>query len=88
MTAASDHHALLAHLRGLLTTEAHVVAYRLRREGLAPTAENIATALVLAVGTARPRSRLVPWHLDDVVVEKMIAIVSDDVAATVTVAAS
>jgi hypothetical protein len=78
---------LLARLRWLLTNEARSVAKRLRRDGIAVTAENIATGLMLVVGTAQPRSRFVPWHLDDVTVEKMIAVVANDLAATLKAAA-
>ena len=74
-----DGSLLLAHFRNL-TVEAHKAAALLRCEGLPPSAENIATKLVLTVGAAKPRSRFVPCPLDDVTVEKAIGLVAADVA--------
>jgi hypothetical protein len=85
--AEFDKQMLLARLRWLLTNEARWVVQRLRRDGISPTAESIASGLLIAVGTARPRSRLVPWHLHDATVEKMIAIVANELAATLKAAA-
>jgi hypothetical protein len=68
---------LLAHLRWLLTDEAHSIVQRLERDGIPLGVENIAPMLMLAVRRARPRSRLVPWHLSNAVVERMIRVVTD-----------
>lgn len=73
---------LLARLRWLLINEAAVIASRLQRDGITLTTESLAITLMQAVGSARPRSLLVPWHLDDATVERMVRVVSDDLVAT------
>jgi hypothetical protein len=78
---------VLARLRWLLIKEGAQVEQRLRREGLTLCVQNIATGLLLAAGSAKPRSRLVPWHLDDTTVEKMIGVVARELAAMLKVAA-
>ncbi len=73
---------LLARLRGLLTTEAKYLVRKMKKEGMSLAVENISSGLMLAVARAQPRSRLVPWHLPDSVVEKMIRVVASSLART------
>jgi hypothetical protein len=41
-------------------------------------AQTLRDQLVLAIANARPRSRLIPWHLTDRVVERIVdAVVAD-----------
>jgi hypothetical protein len=77
MTAREfEHRMLLARLRWLLTDEARRIALRLEQDG-ALTAENLAPMLMLAVTRVRPRSRLVPWHLSNAIVERMVGVVAN-----------
>jgi hypothetical protein len=69
---------LLAHLRALLFQQAHDSAEDLRREKIDVTPADLRAALMLAVVYAKPKSELVPWHLDNSVVENMIEVVLDD----------
>lgn len=71
---------LLARLRGNLMTEGRKVVDLLQGDGVPPTADNIGLKLVLIVGTARPRSKFVPWGLDDMTVEQMIMVVAKELA--------
>jgi hypothetical protein len=84
----ADTAMLLGRLRWNLTIEARKAVNLLQCEGIPPTVENLTTRLVLTVGTATPRSRFVPWHLDDVTVEQMIAVVAKEVAAKEVAAAA
>lgn len=51
-----------------------------RREGTAVTPQNLASTLILAIGSAKPRSKFVSWFLDDDAVEQLVTIVAVDVA--------
>jgi hypothetical protein len=71
---------LLARLRGNLMNEAIHAVEAHRRDGVEPNFENLVTALTFAVAKANPRSSIVPWHLPDQIVLKMIHVVAGDVA--------
>jgi len=71
---------VIAHTRWNLLNEARRLASQMRREGVATTPQNLASALILAFGNAKPRSRVVSWFLDDDVVGQLITIVAADVA--------
>jgi hypothetical protein len=76
--AVFERRTLLAHLRGLLFQQAHDSAEGLRREGLEITSANLRAELMIAVVYAKPKSELVPWHLDSSIVERMIEVVVND----------
>jgi hypothetical protein len=63
---------ILANALGSLMQAAHECGEQLRRDGVALTRENLKSALVMAVGTVRPRSMLCGWVTDDRVIEQLI----------------
>jgi hypothetical protein len=67
-----DRKMILARLRWNLETLAQRIAAELRADGFNLTGTNIADGLVFAVVKAKPRSAIVPWHLEDAVVEQAI----------------
>jgi hypothetical protein len=72
---------LLAHLRWNLAVEAGRIIDQLRVEGVEITSGLVADSLMFAVARARPRSHLVPWHLADSTVARMIPIATADAMA-------
>jgi hypothetical protein len=69
---------LMARLRWLLTNEGKSIVRRFESEGaLTLTVGDIAPMLMLAVAKSQPRSRLVPWHLSNAVVERMVQVVAE-----------
>jgi hypothetical protein len=71
---------IIAHTRWNLLNEARQLAIQMRREGTAVTPQNLASALILAISNARPRSAIVSWFLDNEVVDRLVTIVAADVA--------
>jgi hypothetical protein len=71
----------LTYLRSQLFQAAHDAAEDLRRDGVEVTAENLRGALEFAVVYARPRSSLIPWEIDNAVVEQMIQVALTDYLA-------
>lgn len=74
-----DQHVLIARCRWLLHQEAEHIVSLLEPDEM--TERRLRDELLLAVGRALPRSRLVPWDLDDAAVEAIAARVARDVAA-------
>jgi hypothetical protein len=68
----------LATLRWNLTQEARKARVQILRDGLTPTYPTLRHYLALAVERARPRSSIVPWHLPDEVVSRMIGVVVNE----------
>jgi len=75
---------LLARLRGNLEDAARTVEARLYRDGVEVNAESLSAALILHLARVQPRSAIVPWHLPDKVVLKMIAVVAAELAGRFT----
>jgi hypothetical protein len=71
---------IIARTRWNLLNEARRLASQMRREGMAITSQKLASALILAISSAKPRSALVSWFLDDGVVEQIVTIVAANVA--------
>jgi len=74
---------LVARCRWLLTLEARGIATRLVADG-SFNAQLLQHQLLLVIADAKPRSRLIPWHLNDTAVEKVIDAVVRDVEETWT----
>jgi hypothetical protein len=71
---------VVAHARGLLESEARSIRNQLLRDGDELTEARLRDELILAVGRARPQSRLRPWHLPDDVMQLIINTVAADMA--------
>lgn len=69
---------LLARLRSNLMDECPAAVEELRRGNLKISVENVETQLLFCVAHVRPCSALVPWHLPDSIVDKMIHFVARD----------
>jgi hypothetical protein len=75
-----DASMVIARCRWSLALEADALTRRMLADGsFSPLA--LSDQLALAIAKARPRSRLIPWHLTDPVVERIINAVVADVAA-------
>jgi len=74
---------IVSRCRWLLTLEARGIATRLVADG-SFNAQLLQHQLLFAIAHAKPRSRLIPWHLSDRVVERIVAAVVQDVAETWT----
>jgi len=74
---------IVARCRWLLSKEAQVIATSLSTTG-SLTVRTLFDELLIAVGRAQPRSRLVPWGLDDKAVEVIARRVVEDVMRQVT----
>jgi hypothetical protein len=74
---------VVAQCRWLLTLEARGIATKLLIDD-SFSAQLLRDQLLIAIAHAKPRSRLVPWHLNDAAVEKVIGAVVHDVAETWT----
>jgi hypothetical protein len=70
-----DRAMLLARLKGNLMDECPTLIEKMRREGISITQANLGSELMMMVGSARPRSRFVPWNVPDAAVTKMIDVV-------------
>ena len=70
---------VVARCRWLLTLEARGIATRLVADS-SFSAQLLSDELLLAIARAKPRSQLIPWHLADRVVERIVAAVVQDVA--------
>jgi|GEM_PF-6321297 len=70
----------IARTYWLLTCEARSIVAELQREHAEIAQDIIALRLHLAIAAARPRSRLVSWHLPDDVVAPIIERVAAAVA--------
>lgn len=71
----------VARCRWNLTLEAERLTRQMLLEG-SFRAPALRDQLLLAIAHARPRSRLIPWHLTDRVVERIVNAVVADLAAT------
>ena len=67
-----------ARLLGSLLQAVFDAAEDARRERIGITRENLRTAVAFAVLYARPRSDLVPWHVDNSAVDAMLEVALDD----------
>ena len=74
---------IVARCRSLLRSEAQGIATRLSTTG-SLTERMLVDELLIAVGRAQPRSRLVPWGLDDKAVEVIARRVVEDVMRQVS----
>jgi hypothetical protein len=72
---------LLARLRWNLERLALRAEARMRREGGSVTADGLALAMVTELGRTQPRSTVVPWHLDQNVVEAAIEKVAAEIVS-------
>ena len=70
---------VVARCRWLLTLEARGIATRLVADG-SFNAQLLQHQLLFAIAHAKPRSRLIPWHLNDTAVERIIVAVVAEVA--------
>ncbi len=68
---------LIARCRWLLTLEARGIAARLLADNSFHV-QLLRDELLLTVARSNPRSRLIPWHLTDRVVERIIKVVVAD----------
>jgi hypothetical protein len=73
-----DRRMCLARLRWNLMNECPATIERMRGEGVTITGATLEAALLLLVADVRPRSRIVPWDLNDETVIAMIAKVAAD----------
>jgi hypothetical protein len=71
---------LLARLRWNLMSASRSLIRDLRRDGIEVHARNVESALILHVASTRPRSAIVPWHMPDEIVLKVIRIVAEGLA--------
>jgi hypothetical protein len=78
-----DNSMIVARCRGLLTTEARGIATRLIIDETF-TPDLLRHRLILAIEASTPRSRLIPWELNDAAVEMIIEAVIADVTKTWT----
>ena len=78
-----DHLNLIARLRGHLEGMVSSVTSEFRALDIPPTAEGLYGAMLIRVSKARPRSRIVPWHLPDSIVESMARKIAHKVAGEV-----
>ncbi len=88
MSASADHEPttfdvamIVARCRWLLTLEGRGIATRLVAEGCF-SAQLLSGELLLAIARAKPRSRLIPWHLADRVVDRIVVAVVRDLSET------
>ena len=72
---------LVARCRWNLTLEARGLTTRMLADG-SFSGPALRDQLLLAIAHARPRSRLIPWHLSDGVMERIVNAVVADLAAT------
>jgi hypothetical protein len=73
---------LLARLRGNLERVALKVEAAMRREGLTTISPGaLALRMVAEVSAGRPRSLIVPWHLDQPTVDFVIERVAREIAS-------
>src|SRR5437899_936492 len=63
---------LLARLRFNLETLALELVSELLSDGVTTTLDNLASALLLRVGRTVPRSKVVPWDLGEIIVQRVI----------------
>jgi len=73
---------IIARCRWLLTLEARGIATRLLADG-SFSGQLLCDELLLAI-VHKPRSRLIPWHLSDRVVERIVDAVVADMAESWT----
>jgi hypothetical protein len=71
---------MLAILRGNLTREAHKARAQILRDGLTPSYSVLRHYIVQALERAKPRSSIIPWHLPDEVVTRMVGFVVNEQA--------
>jgi len=76
---ALDAVTVIARCRWNLTLEARGLATRMIADG-AFNAQTLRDQVVRAIANARPSSRLIPWHLTDRVVERIVDAVVADVS--------
>ena len=80
---AFDRKIMLARLRHNLEELASTVAFELLVECTQLTAEMLSDAMLMRIGNAVSRSKIVPWHLPDSVLERVARMVARRVAEEV-----
>lgn len=77
---AFDRQMILARLRWNLCKEAEAVVADLNRQSIPIDVGTIEIMLAKRVSEVRPRSVIVPWHVSEQIVDRMIHVVAVDVA--------